>query len=264
MDSLFDDQIEDNIDYLTELTKPGAKFDKTKYSNELDMYRAIAKGKWHADKTFDAKIVEFDQLREDYLKVRETSTTKAELDTLALRLEQRLQKNDGIVNTEANIQNQPPIDLKQIEENAIAKAIAALDARENKKAEDNNLAVVESRLRERFGSNAKDILRDKMNSLGLTAEDLKLLAKKSPEVAINALGLNVQQQQYQNPPTSNTRSDSFKPSVDIRDAVYYEKLRRDNPKDYFSPKTSVQRLQDMDHPDFLKRHQEQENVRAFT
>src|SRR5882672_6584438 len=111
MDSLFDDQIEDNIDYLTELTKPGAKFDKTKYSNELDMYRAIAKGKWHADKTFDAKIVEFDQLREDYLKVRETSTTKAELDTLALRLEQRLQKNDGIVNTEANIQNQPPIDL---------------------------------------------------------------------------------------------------------------------------------------------------------
>jgi len=103
-----------------------------------------------------------------------------------------------------------------------------------------------------------------MNSLGLTAEDLKLLAKKSPEVAINALGLNVQQQQYQNPPTSNTRSDSFKPSVDIRDAVYYEKLRRDNPKDYFSPKTSVQRLQDMDHPDFLKRHQEQENVRAFT
>src|SRR6267154_5973759 len=116
MDSLFDDQIEDNIDYLTELTKPGAKFDKTKYSNELDMYRAIAKGKWHGDKAFDAKLEQFDQLREDYIKVKETSTTKAELDSLRTLLEQRLQKNDGIVNTEANIQNQPTIDIKQIEE----------------------------------------------------------------------------------------------------------------------------------------------------
>jgi hypothetical protein len=101
-----------------------------------------------------------------------------------------------------------------------------------------------------------------MNSLGLTAEDIQLLAKKSPEVAINALGLNQPQQPYSNPPMSNTRSDSFKPSVDIRDAVYYEKLRRDNPKEYFSERTSVQRLKDMDHPDFLKRYNTQDQ-RAF-
>jgi len=264
MDSLFDDQIEDKIDYLTELTKPGAKFDKTKYGNELEMYQAIAKGKYHADKAYDAKIEQFDQLREDFIRVKDTSTTKAELEALETRLAQRLKQNDGIVNTDTNIQNQPTFDLKQIEDIATAKAIAALEARETKKAEETNLAVVESRLRERFGTNAKDILRDKMNSLGLTAEDLKLLAKKSPEVAINALGLNIQQQQYQNPPSSNMRSDSFKPSVDVRDAVYYEKLRRDNPKDYYSEKTSVQRLKDMDHPDFLKRYQENENVRAFS
>ncbi|SRR6266852_2977823 len=264
-DSLFDDQIDDKIDYIAELTKPGAKFDKTKYANDLEMYQAIAKGKYHGDKAYDVKLEQFDQLREDYLQVKASSTTKAQLEELETRLKQHLTaQNDGIVNTDTNIHNQPTFDLKQIEDIATAKAIAALEAREAKKAEDNNLAVVESRLRERFGTNAKEILRDKMNSLGLTAEDLRLLAKKSPDVAINALGLNVQQQQYQNPPSSNIRSDSFKPSVDVRDAVYYEKLRRDNPTDYYSPKTSVQRLQDMDHPDFLKRFQEQQNVRAYT
>jgi|SRR6185369_2331206 len=255
-DSLFQD--DDDIDYLKELTKPGGKFDRSKYQSETEMYQAIAKGKYHGDKTLELKLQEHDQLREDFLKVKESqlnmndaATTEAKLQELLTRIEGRRQEP---VNTDTGNQNQP-IDLEKIEERAAQRALKAVKDLEDSRKAEANLAAVESRLRERFGASAKSVLRDTMNTLGLTAEDVQALARKSPEVAINALGLNSQQQAYQNPPMSNTRSDSFKPSTDLRDAVFYEKLRSENPKEYYSERTSVQRLKDMDHPDFLKRHQ---------
>lgn len=260
-DSLFDvnDDHDANIDYLKELTKPGGKFDRSKYKDDTEMYQAIAKGKYHGDKTLEAKLEQFDQLREDFLQMKATSTAQAKLDELVTRLESRRNEPDT---TNNGINEQPQIDLTKLEELATQKALAAIQQHELSKKESENLAVVESRLRERFGDSAKQVLRDRMNTLGLTADDLKVLAKKSPDVAINALGITQVQQGYQNPPMSNIRSDSFKPNVDIRDAVYYEKLRRENPKDYYSDKISVQRLKDMDHPDFMKRYDEQ-NPRTY-
>ena len=262
-DSLFQD--DDELDYLKELTKPGGKFDRSKYQSETEMYQAIAKGKYHGDKTLELQLQKNDQLREDFIKMKEAQlnmddaiTTEAKLQELLNRVENRRKEP---VNTDTGNQNQP-FDLKKIEDIATEKALATFKQLEEDRKAQSNLAAVESRLREEFGDSAKQVLRDSMNELGLTAEDLQLLAKKSPQVALNALGVNKQRTPYQNPPMSNTRSDSFKPSVDIRDAVYYEKLRKDNPKDYYSERTSVQRLKDMDHPDFLKRYESQ-NQRTF-
>jgi hypothetical protein len=264
-DSLFNDDDVDNVDYLKELTGPGGKFDRSKYQSDEDMYKAIAKGKYHGDKTLELQLQKNDQLREDFIKMKEAqlnmtdaATTEAKLQELLDRIENRRDP----VNTDTG-DKQPTFDLKKIEDIATQRAIQAVKELEATRQAESNLAAVESRLRERFGSTAKQVLRDQMTSLGLTAEDVQLLAKKSPELAINALGLNQQQQsQYNNPPSSNTRSDNFKPSTDVRDAVYYEKLRKENPKEYFSEKTSVQRLRDMDHPDFLKRYEAQ-NPRTF-
>ena len=255
-DSLFDND-DDNVDYLKELTKPGGKFDRSKYQSEAEMYQAIAKGKYHGDKTLELQLQKNDQLREDFIKVKEAqmntsdaATTEAKLQELLARLEGRRDP----VNTDTGNQNQP-IDLKKIEDIATQRAVQAVKELEDTRKADSNLAKVESRLREAFGESAKQVLRDTMNSTGLSAEDFQNLAKKSPEAALNALGLNQQRAPYQNPPMSNTRSDNFKPSLDLHDAVYYEKLRKDNPKEYYSEKTSVQRLKDMDHPDFLKRYE---------
>jgi hypothetical protein len=261
--SLFDDN-QDDTDFMKELTGPGGKFDRSKYQSDQEMHKDIAKGKYHADKTLTAKLQEHDQLREDYLQLRSQSTTQnnsavteAKLQELLERLETR--NNPPI--TDGG--NQQPIDLDKIEERATQRALAAIEAREVQKKDAENLAVVDSRLRQRFGDNAKQVLRERMNSLGLTNEDIQIIAKKSPEAVMNVLGLNQQQSPVQNPPGSNIRSDNFRPSVDIRDAVYYEKLRKEKPQEYYSELTSVQRLKDMDHPDFLKRFEEQSGTSFY-
>jgi hypothetical protein len=248
--SLFDqEEFDENKDYLTELTGPGGKFDRTKYASEQDMYKAIAKGKVFADKTLDHKLQEFDELREDFIKANANANASTKYDELKALLEKRSETDD----TTKVAPVERALDPVQIDALLDTK-LAQLELR---KKEETNLNTVETRLRERYGENANAVLRNKMNSLGMSVDDLKFLARRSPEVAINALGLNAQPQEtYQSQPTSTMRSDNFSPQVDIRDAVYYEKMRKEKPKEYFSEKVSIQRLKDMDSPDFLKRYRE--------
>lgn len=245
--SLFDPEEDENKDYLAELTGPGGKFDRTKYASEVDMYKALAKGKVFGDRAIEHKNKEFDELREDFLKERAGNIAQAKFEELKLSLEKN---NDSAINPNAG-SVEKPIEPTNIED-IVAKKLAELEAKKQEKA---NLDIVETRLRERFGQNSKSILKDKMNTLGITEEDIKFLAKRSPEAVLNALGVNQQQVAYQNDlPRSNIRSDNFVPTTEIRDAIYYEDLRKKSPKEYFSPKISTQRLKDMEHPDFLKRY----------
>lgn len=246
--SLFD-QEDDNKDYLAELTGPGGKFDKTKYASEADMYKAMAKSTVHADRTISQRNTEMDDLREEFLKVREENVAKAKWEDI---LAKRQIPDDTIAPTPANV-DRPVIDDKKMEEIAERKYVEI----QAKAREQANLDIVESRLRERFGENANRILKDKMKSLNISDEDVKFLARKSPEAVFNTLGLNQTQETYQPLPRSSLRSDNFSQQSDIRDALYYEKLRQTDSKKYFDPKTSVQRLKDMESPDFLTRYNQQ-------
>lgn len=247
--SLFD-QEDDTVDYVAELTGPGKKFDRTKYSSDEELMKAIMKGKYHGDKTLDQRNREFDELREDAMKWRNDSTAKAKFEEFfATHAKTPEDDNSGRTPTPANVE--PIYDPAKLDEMLEAK----LAAREAKKTAESNMAEVEKRLIERYGDNAQSVLRDKMKTLGFSDEDIKFLAKKSPEAAMNALGLNqTQTETFQSPPRSSLRSDNFPPQADLRDAVYYEKMRREQPKLYFSEKMSVQRLKDMEAPDFMTRH----------
>jgi len=252
-DSLFDDQ-SDKTDYLATLTGPGGKYDRTRYASEAEMFQAIAKGKVFADRTLEHKNQEFDQLRDEYVKVNAQAIAGEKFQELVTKYENRGNPD--------NNQQLPPADktvAPTIDPNKIAEVVAA-QVREikAKELETENLNKVEQSLRERFGDNAQSILKEKMNALNLTQEDVKLLAKRSPEAVLNTLGLNQQRETYQSPPQSSVRSDSFKPTTEIRDAVYYEKLRQSDPKTYFSPKMSVQRLKDMEDSEFMVRYNQQQ------
>lgn len=253
--SLFD-QEDDNIDYVAELAGPGKKFDRTKYSSDEEMMKAVFKGKYHGDKTLDQRNREFDELREDAMKWRNDSTAKARFEEFFENRSKNLEDdNSGRTLTPVNVE--PALDPAKLDDLLEAKLVA----REAKKTAEANVAEVENRLLERFGDNAQSVLRDKMKTLGLSDEDIKFLARKSPEAALNALGLNSQTtESFQSPPRSSFRSDNFSPQADIRDAVFYEKMRREQPKLYFSTKVSVQRLEDMDHPDFMTRFNQRKQV----
>lgn len=244
------DQEDDQKDYLAELTGPGGKFDRTKYASEQEMYQAIAKSNVHGSRTIAQRNTEFDELRETLFAKTAEADTAAKLDELIKKLENRGNDRDTTNNQNVGDVNLPPeLDPKKIEDIVSAK----LQEIEVKRTETTNMNTVDARLREEYGDNAPKILKDKMNTLGISNEDLKFLAKKSPEAVFNALGLNQQREAFTPVPRGNIRSDSFKPEVTTRDAVYWEKMRNENPKEYFSQKNSVQRLQDMDNPDFLKR-----------
>jgi len=204
---------------------------------------------------------EFDQLREDYLKAKANADAQAKFEDLLTRLESKSgndNNNSGSTQNNGNVE-QPVLDEAKLD-TLIEQRVLDI---ENRKREKANLDAVENKLRERFGDNAQAILRDKMNTLGITNEDIKFLAKKSPEAVFNALGLNSQPpaQQEAGLPRSSFRTDRSNNTDGVRDYLFYEKMRREEPKKYFSQDISVQRLKDMDSPDFLKRYQELRSTR---
>lgn len=251
MDSLLDQ--EETQDYIAELTGPGAKYDRSKYATEAEMWQAIAKGKVLADKTVKMQNERFDELREDFILERRENTAKDSFEELRKTLlEPKLEKAPVITT-----QKQEEKSSLSIED---VKNLLALE--KQKEREEANLQQAETLLKQRFGEDAKRVFREKMNTLGLSDEDVKYLARKSPSALINALGLQQQGTEFDAPPRSSLRSDHFKPTVEIRDAIFYEKMRRENPKEYFSEKISVQRLKDMDDPDFLTRINERDRRRT--
>jgi hypothetical protein len=53
-----------------------------------------------------------------------------------------------------------------------------------------------------------------------------------------------QSENFQAPPQSQRRSDSFSPQVTKRNWAYYEKMRSENGNLYYDPKTQVQMHKD--------------------
>lgn len=251
--SLFDQEDDDNVDFVAELTGPGKKFDKTKFSSDAELLKALAKSNYHGDRFIDHKNKEFDELREEYLNVSAENKAKAKFEEF-FKNQRKNDDDDSDDNNQRQLNTQPAFDPSKIDEILEAK----LAEKEARKREQDNMNEVEKRLRDRLGDSAKRVLKDKMNSLGFSEEDIKFLAKKSPEAVINALGLNQTTEPYGTPPRSSLRSDSFAPQADIRDAVYYEKMRMEQPKLYFSEKISVQRLKDMDDPAFMTRYKQRQ------
>ena len=80
---------------------------------------------------------------------------------------------------------------------------------------------------------------------GITSAEVNDLARKSPDAFFRLMGLDRQEDgNFQAPPRSNQRSDNFSPNTQKRDETYYDKLRRENAKVYYDPKTQVQMHKD--------------------
>lgn len=256
-DSLFDQNDNDDQDYLAELTKPGAKFDRSKFQSDKDLMQAMAKSNAHGDRFIAHKNQEFDELRTEYTKVSTIANALPKLDDLVARLENRGSGNDSTANNLAD--NGPPsLDPNQVKD-LVAKQLTEMKAQER---EDANMVKVENFFRQNYGDSAAKMLREKMNTYNLSQEDLRYIAMKSPEAALNALGVNQQREtSFQELPRSSQRTDNFSTTPEIRDAVYYEKMRSEKSKEYFSPQVSLQRLKDMEHPDFLTRYRQIEAMK---
>lgn len=240
-DNLFDEndpvQVDPNKDYLNELIGENGKFHKADREEAL---KALARGKVEADAYIPVLEKRLDDLRADYLKIRDENVSRARLEDLIEQLSASKQLASSEENQNANeVNTKPVIDPNEIK-NIFSSQIREY---ENTKKEQENANLVRNKLQERFGSNYKSVLKEQVETLGLTEDFVNDLARKHPKLLFKTLGVdeNNQQENFQAPPrSSQQRTDSFAPKTEKRTWSYYEKMRKENPKQYYDPKIAVQ------------------------
>ncbi len=222
--------VDQSKNYLTELVGDGKKF---KSAEEL------ARGKYEADLYVKSLEKKMDELRSDYLKVSEDASSRAKLEDLIGQLESKQQPHISNDNPVKDVKQMPVIDSKEIESLVSNK----IQEYELTKRQQENFNVVRNRLKEQFGDNFQNALKQQIADLGLSEEDINALAKKSPSALFKTLGMEQKaiEQSYRPPIASSQKPETFRPKgKDIRSWSYYQQMKKDNPKLYYDPKTNVQ------------------------
>lgn len=238
MNSLFDQndnpQLDQSKNYLDELVGEGKKF-KT--------VEDLARGKAESDLYIQTVNTRADQLRDDYLQLREQLNARDSEATAQAKFDEMLSRYETIRNNPQSPVEPPerkptpqfdPSKLDSLIEEKLLKTEA------DRKAA-TNFSSVQKKLKEQLGSNYQSVLQERMNELDLTTEDINSLARKSPTAFFNTLGLNQQQQESLVSGPRSTQRSSFAPkAAEKRTWSYYENLRKANPKIYYDPKIANQ------------------------
>lgn len=237
LDGMDDLQTTPPEDYLEALIGEGGKF----YDPDRNVaLNKLARGKWESDVFIRHTNREKDQLRSDYMKLKDEYNASASLEEL---LDRHNRKDASISSddTQAKENSQPAYDPKHVESLIENK----LSLYEIQKKEDSNYNMVREKLKEKFGNNYQAVLKEQVEDLGLDIAFVNDLARKHPTVLFKTLGLDAQArtENFQSPPRS-TRNDSFAPKNTVRDWNYYQGIRTKEPKVYYDPKTQVQMHKD--------------------
>lgn len=231
------DQVQVTIDpeknYLEELVGEGKKF-KT--------VEDLARGKYTADHYVDHMKARMDELRQDYTKLYETHNAgpslKETLDQYISELKQSQGTNQPLGQEDKSV----PLDETKL--NDIVRQ--HIQANKQLESEENNARMVESKLQEAYGPNYKQIASQQISQLNMKPEFFNELARQHPSVLLRTLGLEGQSNKegFQSPVQSTLRSDPF--GKNKRTEAFYEKIRREKPLEYRSPRIQDQMFKDIE------------------
>lgn len=221
-------EIDPNKDYLAELVGDNKKFKDIK---------DLARGKYEADQYIEIMKKRQDELRTDYLKMREENTTRAKLEELIDQLQKKqLASNE---HTPVKEDDKPPFDPSTLDSLVSTK----IQENETNKRHQSNFDLVKEKLQQRFGTKYKEAVKQQIDELGITEAELNDMAKRQPKVLIKTLGLDQEPERdsFQSPPRSSQRKDTFAPvGAAKRTWAYYQDLKQKNPNIYFDRKTAIQ------------------------
>lgn len=192
--------------------------------------------KAESDLFIETMKARFDDLRKDYLELKEQQQTGAQLKELIDRLDSRDNNVQPPITQENSVQpGIKPEDVQILIQNEIAK---------NKQLtrQEENFLKMQAKLRETLGDNYQDSYKQRLDTLGLTTEFADELAKNYPTAFMRTFGLDQQATSPSNsaPPRSSQRPSSFAPTAPKRDWAYYQELKKANPRLYLDPKIAVQ------------------------
>lgn len=228
-----DDQntVDPNKNYLEELVGEGKKFKSP---------QDLARGKAESDLYINTLTKRMDELRNDYVALRQDYNSKAKLEEVLDQLKTRQQSG----NDEPLVKD---VDIKpELKSEDITKLIASeIQRTRAQEQEEINYKNVQAKLKERFGNN-REVLNQHLQELGLSEDFAKELARKHPTVFMKTLGLDQvpQQDDFSAPPRSSQRRDTFAPKVQKRTWSYYQELKKSDPDLYNSKQMTVQMHKD--------------------
>lgn len=223
--------IDPNKNYYEELVGDGKKF-KTQED--------LAKGKYEADHYIEILKRQKDELREDYMKMREEVMAKAKLEELIDQLNSKTKSQDD-GNNKSQQETIKPFDPTEIDKMFDAK----LNAYEINKRQKENLQSVKDKLIERFGSNYQSTVKQQIDALGITEEVFNTMAQNYPQMIFKTLDMDkpVKTENFPAPPRNMTTSLQQKGQTK-RTWTYYQELKKKDPKLYHDPKIANQMQKD--------------------
>lgn len=138
-----------------------------------------------------------------------------------------------------------PSDTKpELSEDVIKRLVEqTLTQREQSNTSTQNTRLVQEKLQEKYGTEAKAHIEKKAQELGMSFERLSSLAAESPTAFMTLIGEPQPEYKPLVNGTVNTSSGSFSNTAE-KDWNYYQNLRRTNKQLYFDPKTQQQMLKD--------------------
>jgi len=116
-----------------------------------------------------------------------------------------------------------------------------LSAHQKTLKQQENLSLVQAKLKEHFGEEYQSVYKQRLDNLGLSREYADELAKTHPQVFLKTFELDATKNVNTTTlPRSQQRPNSFSPSSPKRDWNYYQEMKKANPKMYLDPKIAVQ------------------------
>lgn len=200
----------------------------------------LLEAKVNADLYVKTLTARLDDLRNDYLSLREQHQAGTELKELIDQLKSKPQGDDNSqLTNQGNII--PAIKPEDIDTLVTQRVTEQMTQHQRNLVQRENFKSVEAKLKEHFGDQYQNAYKQRLDTLGLDREFADDLAKNHPTVFMKTFELDTPKQQSNvSLPRSNQRQTSFAPSTVKRDWAYYQEMKKTNPKLYLDPKIAIQ------------------------
>lgn len=198
----------------------------------------LAKGYAHAQEFIDDLKRQVAELREDLGKQDYMKEVLARLDAQQAPAggENASSQNSGTDDPA----HQPEISVEQIKE-LVSETLTEREAR-NTAAQ--NLAETDRKLTEAFGTDAKGRVEERRVQLGMSKERMKQLAEESPTAFMALMGEAPRKETNQVPGSKVNTASGFNSNSNRKNWAYYQQLRKENPRLYYSARTQNELLQE--------------------
>lgn len=219
--------IPEDVDYYTELVGEGKKF-KTE--------RDLARGKAEADTYIELLKRKNDELLKEL-------NTRTSLDAFLDKMKNKEGETVPEVVTPQGGENKAALDDSEIEQ----RILKALEQREAAKAQETNIEKVTRVMSEQFGDQANLVIAKRSKELGMPATELKAMAARSPSAFFTLVGVSETPAPGLAPavPRSGVNNTGSSTPAGVKNKAYFDKLKVQDPKKYFDPKTTTEMMKAM-------------------